>query len=138
MKVVLDTNVMVSALLSPHGPPAAILRSVLAEQVMLAYDARILTEYRDVLTRGRLRLDQDRVDGVLGFVETYGELVVAEPLVLDLPHMADAMFVEVAVAGRVDGLVTGNLRHFPAESVGSVRVISPRSFLDDYLAQGRD
>ena len=53
MRIVLDTNVLVSGFLSPHGPPGAILRSILAASITLCLDERILTEYRDVLTRGR-------------------------------------------------------------------------------------
>ena len=53
MRIVLDTNVLVSGFLSPYGPPGAILRSILAGSITLCFDERILTEYRDVLTRGR-------------------------------------------------------------------------------------
>jgi len=57
--VVLDTNILVSALLSPQGPPAAIYKMFLAETIMLAYNSDILDEYREVLFRPRLRIPQD-------------------------------------------------------------------------------
>ena len=54
MRIVLDTNVLVSGFLSPHGPPGAILRSILTGSITLCFDERILAEYRDVLMRAPL------------------------------------------------------------------------------------
>lgn len=137
MKIALDTNVLVAGILSPNGPPAAILRSILAGRITVCFDQRILAEYRDVLTRGRLGLDGQRVAALLENVETSGESVLAEPLTLDLPHGADGMFVEVAVAAHADCIVTGNIRHFPEDRLRGARVLSPRLFLEEYLG-GKD
>ena len=130
MRIVLNTNVLVSGFLSPHGPPGAVLRSVLAGSITLCFDERILAEYREVLTRGRLALDGERVDAVLEFIEANGEPVLAEALGVALPDAADTMFVEVASAAGADCLVTGNRKHFPAEHVGDLRVLVPREFVD--------
>ena len=132
MRIVLDTNVLVSGFLSPHGPPGAILRSVLAGSITLCFDERILAEYRDVLTRGTLALDGERVDAVLEFVEVNGEFVLAEAFGAALPDAADTMFVEVASAAGADCVVTGNRKHFPAEQVGELRVLVPREFVDEH------
>ena len=130
MRLVLDTNVLVSGFLSPHGPPGAILRSVLAGSITLCYDERILAEYREVLTRGSLALDGERVDAVLEFIEANGEPVLAEAIGVALPDAGDTMFVEVASAAGADCVVTGNRRHFPAEQVGDLRVLVTREFVD--------
>ena len=130
MRIVLDTNVLVSGFLSLHGSPGALLRSVLAGSITLCFDERILAEYREVLTRGRLALDGERVDAVLEFIEANGESVLAEALGVALPGAADTMFVEVASAAGADCLVTGNRKHFPAEHVGDLRVLVPREFVD--------
>ena len=141
MKIVLDTNVLVSAFISPFGPPAAILRSVLTGIVTLFFDERILAEYRDVLTRGRFSFDRDRVDEILRVVETNGLPVLANPLRLQLPDPSDAMFLEVAAAAAADCLVTGNSKHFPPEQVRTVSrsderyILTPREFLDRFLEQ---
>ncbi len=132
MRIVLDTNVLVSGFLSPHGPPGAILRSVLAGSITVCFDERILAEYREVPTRGSLALDGERVDAVLEFIEANGESVLAEALGLALPDAADTMFVEVASAAGADCVVTGNRKHFPAEQVGDVRVLVPREFVDEH------
>ena len=132
MRIVLGTNVLVSGFLSPHGPPGAILRSVLAGSITLCFDERILAEYREVLTRGSLALDGERVDAVLEFIEANGESVLAEALGVELPDAVDTMFVEVASAAGADCVVTGNRRHFPAEPAGDLAVLVPREFVDEH------
>ena len=137
MRIVLDTNVLVSGFLSPHGPPGAILRSILAGSITLCFDERVLAEYRDVLTRGSLALDSERVDTVLELMEVNGESVLAEPLGVELPDATDTMFVEVASAAGADCVVTGNRRHFPAERLAGVRVLLPRAFVEEHLPSRR-
>ena len=130
MRIVLDTNVLVSALLSPHGPPAAVVRMLVSGQLSLCYDERIVSEYRDVLIRGRFAFDATLVDELVSFLEATGVPTLAGPLALELPDRFDAMFIEVAVASGAEYLVTGNLRHFPARSRHGVTVVSPREFID--------
>lgn len=129
MRIVLDTNVLVAGLLSPSGPPAQVLQLLLTERVRLCYDARILAEYRDVLARPRFGFDPEAVAEVLTFLEQTGELVAAVPLGAVLPDPDDAMFLEVAAAGQVDYLVTGNIKHFPARHRRGVHVVSPADWV---------
>lgn len=126
----LDTNVLVSGVLSPHGPPAAILRAVLLERVIVCFDERILSEYREVLMRGRFGFDTELVNDLLDFIEAAGEPTLAAPLKLQLPDQGDAMFVEVASAAEADFLVTGNIKHFPARQRRGIAVLTPRVFVD--------
>jgi putative PIN family toxin of toxin-antitoxin system len=62
VKVVLDTNVIVSALINPYGAPASILGLVLEEKIELCYDTRILIEYRDVVMRPKFGFVQTEMD----------------------------------------------------------------------------
>jgi len=135
VRIVLDTNVLVSGFLSPHGPPGAILRSVLAGSITVCFDERILDEYRDVLSRGSFAFDADRVDEVAAFIEAHGEFVLAETFGVELPDAEDAMFVEVAAGADV--LVTGNRKHFPDEALPDVRVSLPGAFVEEYLRNPR-
>ena len=80
MIIVLDTNVLVSALLSPFGPAARILDLILAGDVRLAYDDRIMAEYRQVLARPKFSFDPQAVADVLAYMNAEGEAVVARPL----------------------------------------------------------
>ena len=132
MRIVLATNVLVSGFLSPDGPPGAILRSILAGSISLCFDERILTEYREVLTRGRFALASERVDAVLEFIEANGESVLAETLGVELPDATDTMFVEVASAAGADCVVTGNRKHFPNERLEGLHVLLPREFVEQY------
>lgn len=130
MKIVLDTNVLVAGLLSPFGPPAQVLQLALAEKVLLCHDVRILTEYRDVLARPRLGLEQEHVIAVLDFLEYVGELATSTPWPLDLPDPDDAMFLEVAAAAGADHVVTGNVRHSPPRKRRGLSVVTPSEFID--------
>ena len=134
MKIVLDTNVLVSGILSPNGPPAAVLRALLTERVTLCFDERIVSEYRDVLTRTKFSFDRDLVEELIGFLEAAGSPTLAAPLAVTLPDPWDQMFIEVAISSNADFLVTGNLKHLPEKAREGVRVVSPREFLEALLS----
>jgi len=129
MRIVLDTNVLVSGLLTPRGAPGRIVDLVLAGEVQLLVDDRVLGEYRDVLSRGRFGFAQGDVRHLLTFVEETAAPVLAPPLACRVPDATDVAFIEVAVAGRADAIVTGNPRHFPRAATGEVEVLSPAAFL---------
>lgn len=130
MKIVIDTNVLVSGVISPNGPPAEVLRAVLRGHARVCYDERIVYEYRDVLTRGKFAFDADTVEELLWFLEACGDRVLAEPLAIALPDPADRMFLEVACTAGADFLVTGNLRHFSKHAWAGCTVVTPRDFVD--------
>lgn len=131
MKIVLDTNVLVSALLSPYGPPARMLDLILLGQLVPLYDDRILHEYRQVLLRERFGFEPQAVEALLQYVELVGTKVVASPLAKHqaVPDPEDLMFLEVALVGQADALITGNVRHFPLAIRQGVRVVEPAAFL---------
>ncbi|MDF1543274.1 MAG: putative toxin-antitoxin system toxin component, PIN family [Anaerosomatales bacterium] len=132
MRIVLDTNVLVSGLLSPFGPPGEIVRLVSSGAVMLCLDARILAEYDEVLVRPRFGFDEDSVAALLDYLDFASETVAAEPLSVRLPDRDDEPFLEVALACRADCLVTGNLAHFPENARAGVAVLSPAEFIERY------
>lgn len=132
MKVVLDTNVVVSGLLSPFGAPGEIVRMVASGALEICYDARILSEYRDVLLRPKFAFDQVHVDYLLDQIIACGYVVGSKPLVERLADPDDESFLEVTLAGEARCLVTGNLKHFPAKKRQGVMVISPAGFIDVY------
>lgn len=137
MRVVLDTNVLVSALLRPEGQPGRILDLVLAGDLEPVFDDRIVAEYQEVLRRPRFGFTPQDVDALLDYLETTGLNISAHPLAVALPDPDDVPFLEVAAAGEAAALVTGNLRHYPQEAIVSsgVRVLSPADFLTWWQAQ---
>jgi putative PIN family toxin of toxin-antitoxin system len=136
VKIVLDTNVVVSGFLSPHGPPAQILYRVAQGEIELLYDARILEEYQAVLQRVELDLPKDATREFLRRVETEGQLIIPQPLGRRLPDADDEAFLEVALEGHAEALVTGNHKHFPRAATAGISVLSPRDFLDRFRRLG--
>ena len=132
MKIVLDTNVIVSGLLSPYNSPGTIVRMASDLTIRLCYDARIISEYDAVLHRSKFGFVPEKVEAFLEQVRVRGERVAAKPLAKSLSDQTDQMFLEVALAGKVKCLVTGNLKHFPKTHCEGMNVFSPTDFLDFY------
>ena len=118
IRLVLDTNVIVSALLRPAGPPGRVMDLALSGAAEVLVDPRILGEYREVLARPRLGLDVGLVSEFVSLLELVATAVVARPFDGDLPDEGDRPFIEVARSGRASALITGNRRHCPAEALG--------------------
>jgi putative PIN family toxin of toxin-antitoxin system len=132
MKVVLDTNVLVSGLLSPSRPPADIVRMTSAGTLQLCYDARILTEYKNILSRPKFGLELAHIEALLDQIKACGYSVAAKPLPKSLPDKEDEPFLEVAIAGQAQCLITGNLKHYPAACRQGIEIFSPADFLEFY------
>lgn len=131
-----DTNVLVSGLLSPFGAPGVIVGRISAGAMQLCFDARMWAEYEDVLRRPAFPFAEDEVAALLTQIQALGELVAPEPLPFRLDDASDEPFLEVAHAAMVEYLVTGNLKHFPRNGWRGVRIVSPREFLDQYRPAG--
>lgn len=128
--ITLDTNVLVSGLLNPFGPPGRITDLFLSRQIRLAYDDRVLIEYQDVLSRPRFDFPTTRIERVMALF-AFQERVSTIPWSHHpLPDQDDAIFLEVASASSKI-LITGNLRHFPKNLRGDVRVLSPSDWLKE-------
>jgi uncharacterized protein len=135
MMIVLDTNVLVSGLLSPFGPSGAVLRLVSSGGLILLTDARILSEYAEVLRRPKFRFDEKAAVPLLDYLDHCEITVAGSPLAASLPDASDDMFLEAAIAGRASCIVTGNLKHFPAALCRGMSVKAPRGFLTFYGRQ---
>jgi predicted nucleic acid-binding protein len=129
MRIVADTNVLVSGILSPSGPPGWIVEAFLSGELDLVFDGWIRSEYEEVLKRPELDLQPAPVTELLDGLDRFGLELIAPPWPHLLPDPDDAHFL--AVAGLVGcPLVTGNLKHYPARARPGVTVLSPRQFLD--------
>ena len=126
MKVILDTNVVVSALLSPSGVPSRILALALDGIITVVYDNTILAEYVDVLNRKKLKIDKESIDVVIDFIGKEGEFRIAVPQTARFDDEDDKIFYDLYKSGGVDFLITGNIRHFPREK----GIVLPGKFLE--------
>ena len=133
-RCVLDTNVLISAAISPHGTPLRVLRWVVEHGALLASEAS-LTELR---TRFVVRTKFDRYLGPSGR-ERFVVEVVASSEILAITSMVsvcsdpdDNRFIELTIDGRADCIVTGNTRDFP-ETHGGIVVMTPAEFVRTWI-----
>jgi putative PIN family toxin of toxin-antitoxin system len=125
LQAVLDTNVLVSALLSRLGNPARIYRMFLTGVLDLVVSEGILAEYEDVLYRPRLNISTPDADIVLSAIRQYGTTLQPIPSTDAMPDEDDRVFYDTAkTAGAY--LVTGNIKHYPKEPF----ILTPTAFLE--------
>lgn len=127
---VIDTNVLVSALLTSKDDAATVqvLTKVLSGEIIPVYNNSIIREYREVLSRKKFHFSKDMIQYILSAIEMCGIYVEPAASGVLLPDMKDLPFYEVALEKRADDayLVTGNIKHFPKDSF----VVAPRELLD--------
>ena len=127
---VIDTNVLVSALLSAHEDAATVqvLERMLSGEITPVYSSGILAEYREVLHRERFGFRTQTVDYLISAIEKFGVPVEPAPSEVELPDPKDLPFYAVVMEKREDGayLVTGNLKHFPIRPY----IVTARQLLD--------
>jgi len=130
IRVVLDTNILISGLLSPHGLPAEILLMTLeGAEVQLCVSEEIFAEYGEVMSRPRFKRSSEEIASIMGAIRRVGFWVKPLDLVDACSDPDDDIFLECALAAEADYVVTGNIKHFP-DVWGSVRVVSSRRFIE--------
>ena len=129
MKIVLDTNVLVSALLKPLSKPARIMRLVLQGNIEIVGNESIFAEYLNVLKRPKINLDPDKVQTILQLIRSKGIHAPALAESFDLPDSSDESFLEAALAAGSDVIITGNKKHFPQKACKGQKVVTPTEFL---------
>jgi len=122
---VLDTNVLVSGLLSSVGPPARLVDAVLGQRLWLVLDDRIEEEYGRVLRRPKFAIDPVRLEALTALFAWQERVVAGVRRGKRALHEEDEKFMEVAAVSRDRILISGNLRHFPVACWGGVEVLSP-------------
>ena len=126
---VLDTNILVSALMRPDGPPGRVMAAVKLGELLPVFSAAILAEYDAVLRRPRLQLDPQKVAAALDHIRTVGTVVpgASPPPPANLPDVADWPFIACALAAGCP-VVTGNVKHFPPRL--GMRVMTAREWVE--------
>ncbi len=114
-KVVLDTNVLVSAHLNPDGLERLVLNAALSGRLRLCVSAEILEEYEEALRRPKFDIHPALVDEALRVIRMRAKTVASGVRVTVAADPDDNKFLECAEAASADYLVTGNRRHFPAQ-----------------------
>jgi putative PIN family toxin of toxin-antitoxin system len=129
ISAVVDTNVLVSALMNSEGASAAILKQRLLGKFRWYLSPELLGEYSKVLPRPRLKFDQHQVSRLLRLLQRKAVLVKPHQQIQVATDPDDDMVIECALAARADFIVSGNIRHFPSQ-FQDIRVVTPRKFIE--------
>jgi putative PIN family toxin of toxin-antitoxin system len=133
MRVVVDTNVLVRALIMPHGTVGPVLLRLRQGDYTLLYAQSLLEELVDVLNRPRIRhkygLAEEDIETVVGFILLRGEAVVPEQRITACRDPKDDKFLEVAVAGEADVIVSGDKDLLVLHPFAGIPILPPANFL---------
>lgn len=133
MRVVVDTNVLVRALIKPHGTVGPVLLRLRHGDYTLLYAQSLLEELLDVLNRPRIRhkygLTEEDIETVLGLILLCGEAVVPEQRIRACRDPKDDKFLEVAVAGKADVIVSGDEDLLTLHPFAGIPIFPPGDFL---------
>ena len=128
MRVVLDTNILVSACWRPDGLEARVTDLAITGTITACVSLEILAEYRDVLSRPKLANVHERAAKLLTALGNVATPVETGTRVKASIDDDDNRFLECAEAAGAEYLITGNLRHYP-ETWGNTRILNARTFL---------
>lgn len=128
--VVIDTNVLVSALLSrnPDASTVQVFKALLSDKITPVYNDEILAEYSDVLRRKKFNFPESTIQSTIKYFKKYGIYSDRLSTGEDLPDPKDLVFYEVCMAKRDKDsmLVTGNMKHFPVKPF----IVTPNELMD--------
>jgi putative PIN family toxin of toxin-antitoxin system len=129
---VIDTNVLVSAMLKWESVPGSIIELAIEGPIVPVLNKIILNEYHEVLSRPKFHLTEDIVSNIIDSIKEKAIFVEEEHIDIELPDSKDIVFYEVVMEKRKDEvsyLVTGNIKHFPKTDF----IVTPREMLDIIL-----
>lgn len=129
---VIDTNVLVSAMLKWTSVPGKIIEFAFGGVIIPVLNEKIVAEYREVLMRDKFHLTEDIVDDIIRALEDQGEYIDTDNMNYELPDPKDIVFYAIVMEKRKEEnayLVTGNTKHYPQVSF----VVTPKEMLDILL-----
>ena len=130
IRIVLDTNILISALLSPQGPPAQVFLMILLEEdTQLCVSGDIYAEYEEVIHRPRLNRSDSEIEATLRAIREKGFWVKPTEKVHACSDPDDDIFLECAQIAAAHYLVTGNVKDFP-DAWANTQIVTARQFLD--------
>ena len=141
MRAVVDTNILVRAVLQPRGAVGPVLLRLRQGDYVLLHAQPLLEELVDVLNRPRIRdryglTDQD-IQTVAGLILLRGEAVRVEERITACRDPRDDKFLEVAVAGKADAIVSGDEDLLVLHPFAGIPILSPAVFLQMLDAEER-
>lgn len=129
IRIVIDTNIVVSAMLRSGSLPEAVLNLATGRIVQLNASEAILAEYHEVLNRTKLGISSKKIATALTRIREVSQVMRPSQAVKACSDPDDNIFLECAQAAKADYLVTGNTAHFP-EVWSRTKIVTAREFLE--------
>jgi putative PIN family toxin of toxin-antitoxin system len=141
MRAVVDTNILVRALIMPQGTVGPVLLRLRRGEYTLLYAHPLLEELIDVLNRPRIRhkysLTEDDIQVVVSLILLRGEAVAPEQRITACRDPRDDKFLEVAVTGKADIIVSGDQDLLVLNPFAGIPILPPAGFLQMLDAETR-
>lgn len=132
MKIVLDTNVLISGIFFT-GPPATILDAWQSGTVSLIFSDSVLVEYRRVAEELAAKYPLVRIDRILDLIAIHGELHIPNEAISICEDPDDNKFIECAASAQCRMIVSGDKHLLNISSYRGIQIIKPRNFVDLHL-----
>ena len=135
IKVVVDTNVLVSALIGKSYPHKIVYKCIFGKRITVCLSSDVFKEYESVLNRPKFdrftdfRANSEKMLNQLDEIATFYKPTAKLAVIKDEP---DNRFLELALFAQADCIVTGNTNNFTFSKYEGVQVVSPRYFYENY------
>ncbi|MBF0466977.1 MAG: putative toxin-antitoxin system toxin component, PIN family [Nitrospirae bacterium] len=134
LKVVIDTNILVSSFLKRPSLPDLIITMIQRRWLLLCLTSEIMAEYEGVLERDKFATLRNKHDKEIKdlFNSFHREALWVKPIIpveIIKNDPADNKFLECALEARADYFITGNIRHFPSGKFEQTRIVNPQEFI---------
>ncbi len=135
-KLIIDTNVIVSALISRNGIPAKIIDNlVLDDKVNWCISNNVLQEYLEVLNRNKFQKIKDfsrNTEIILSYLDEFGLEFEPQEKIEIIKDLSDNKFLELAVIAEVDFIITGNTNDFTFDEFRGIKIVTPTQYWNEY------
>ena len=135
-KVVIDTNVIISALIGSGYPRQIIFDLVLGKRIQVFTSSPIFTEYIEVLNREKFTKYPEFIiksEIVLNKIDELSLKFFPTIVLAEIKDEPDNRFLELAVFAKADFLITGNKNHFTFSRYGSLHIVSPKEYIETHF-----
>lgn len=137
LRVVIDTGVLISALIKRNSTPGKILEQIRSGQLVIIYSVPILLEIIDVLGRSSIRnkyqIRPEDISALVSLVRLRGELVDPQKTILVCRDEKDNKFLEAALEGNAVIIVSGDKDLLALHPFRGIHILSPAAFLENFV-----
>lgn len=137
-KIILDTNVVVSALIQKSFPYLILQELYLEKEIQLCISENLIAEYYEVLSRNKFAKFPDfkiKAEAVLADINTNALFFYPKKKIKKVKDPDDDMLLELAEESKADFLITGNTNDFTFKKHKKTKIVTPREYWEDYKSE---